>query len=199
MTSRREPFPAPTDSGPASPVRTRRLSRLFSRLAVLLFLLLSLLLVAAGGLLLAVPSVGSASSLVAAYLAAHGTRPIRPPPPPRIADAAIATEDHMFDYPPGVDIVYGALRYSYNHLLLGRPNEGGSTIAQQLAKLLYTKARTGPVSELEQIGLALKLELTYSHAELLTLYLDAGYYGQDAHGIARAAETYFGRSPAQCT
>lgn len=111
----------------------------------------------------------------------------------------IATEDHELGAPPGFDIVYGALRYLYAHILLGRPNQGGSTIPQQLAKRMYTGPGPGLANKAEQIGLALKLELTYGKSELLALYLDEGYYGQNAYGIEQASETYFGRDAAALT
>ncbi|MHB1712377.1 MAG: transglycosylase domain-containing protein [Acidimicrobiales bacterium] len=199
MTFRRDAQDAPAGSASPSPQRKRRLGRLVRRLLLVAAVAISFLVVATGSLVLAVPSVGSAAARVRSHLALHHA-PVHPsPPPPRIAAAVIATEDHAFNDPPGVDIAYGGLRYFYEHLVLGKPSQGGSTIAQQLAKLLYTKDRTGPLSKMEEIGLALKLEITYSHSQLLTLYLNAAYFGQGAYGIDQATATYFGRSPSQCT
>ncbi len=199
MATRGGTLEAPASSVVVPSGWRRRLARLAVRLATAVVVVACIVGIATGSLLLAVPSVSSATGRVSSYLSAHHAPMLAPPPPPRIAQAVIATEDHAFGYPPGVDIAYGGLRYFYEHLLLGKPGQGGSTIAQQLAKLLYTKSRTGPVSKVEQIGLAFKLEITYSHARLLTLYLDAAYFGQGAYGIDQATATYFGHSPAQCT
>ncbi len=151
---------------------------------------------AATALLAAVPSVTHLSSLVQADLAEHRA-PGLSSLPKRIADAVVAAEDHAFGTPPGVDIAYGVVRYLYARLL-GRESQGGSTIAQQLAKNVYLEHHApGPIAELESVGLALKLELSYSPRQILTLYLEQAYYGDGAYGVTQAARRYFHRSPAQ--
>ncbi len=176
---------------------TGRLARrILVRLLVVSLGLVVLASVAAGVLLASVPSVADARSLVRAQLAKHGARPAKSPPPARIAASIRAVEDHLLGAPPGADIAYGALRYLWDRVVRDLPDQGGSTIAQQLAKLVYTGPATGIGTELEQVGLALKLEITYPTPELLTLYLDAAYYGQGAYGVVQAARTYFGTTPA---
>lgn len=170
---------------------------MLGRLALAAAALLVALVLAAAILLLWVPSVADAPRLVSSYLASHRARPTPPPPPPRVAASITAIEDHLLGAPPGVDVVYGALRYAWDRIVRGLPDQGGSTIAQQLAKRIYTGARRGMATELEQIGLALKLEITYSTPQLLALYLDADYYGQGAYGLAQAAATYFGTVPSK--
>ena len=71
---------------------------------------------------------------------------------------------------------------------------GGSTIAQQLAKQIYGKG-SGFGTTLEEIGLGVKLELHYSKAEILEMYLNAIYYGNGYWGYASAARGYFGVNP----
>lgn len=157
--------------------------------------LLVALVAASAALLIAAPSVADAPSLVSALVAEHHGQLDPPPPPTRVADSVTAIEDHFVGGPPGFDIAYGAARYVWTHLVLGRPNQGGSTISQQLAKRLYTGPRTGIEAKLEQFGLALKLEITYSPSELLSMYLNDDYFGHGAYGVVQAAETYFGRTP----
>lgn len=149
---------------------------------------------AAGALLLWVPSVANAPSLVRQALNRHHA-PAVATVPPRIAAAVVAIEDQAFHSPPGVDMAYGIVRYGYAHLL-GHSSQGGSTIAQQLAKRIYVDGRSGPASELESFGLALKLELTYSQAKIMTLYLNDAYFGDGAYGVEQAARRYFGLAPA---
>jgi len=152
----------------------------------------------AGGVgVLAVPSVANAPALVAAELRRHGD-PAVASPPQRVADAVIAIEDQAFRSPPGVDIVYGIARYATARLL-GHRHQGGSTIAQQLAKRLYTGPGGGFLGHLEQVLLAFKLELTYSHRQIMTMYLNDDYFGDGAYGVAEAARRYFGRSPDDLT
>jgi membrane peptidoglycan carboxypeptidase len=75
---------------------------------------------------------------------------------------------------------------------------GGSTIPQQLAKALYPHGG-GLLGTLEQIGLGVKLSLAYSHEQILTMYLDAIYYGNGYWGDVAAAHGYFGVSPRRLT
>lgn len=174
--------------------RRGRLRRLAIWSAALAAAFVAVVALAVAGLMASAPSVSSAPRLVAAYLARHGARPLPSPPPRRVAAAITASEDHEFYAPFGVDVAYGIIRYAYAHVLLGKSNQGGSTIAQQLAKRLYTGTRSGSSVKLEQIGLALKLEATYSRPELLSMYLSDAYYGQNAYGLEQAAAVYFGRS-----
>lgn len=167
------------------------------RLAIAAAVAVLVVVAAVGSLLAAVPSVSDAPRLVADYLEAHHAPAVPVPPPHRIAEAVVATEDHAMGSLPGVDIVYGALRYVYAHVLLGRQNQGGATIPQQLAKRVYTGPHLAWSTKVEQVGLALKLEITYSTNELLALYLDEGYYGQDAYGIEQASQVYFGRTASE--
>jgi penicillin-binding protein 1A len=75
---------------------------------------------------------------------------------------------------------------------------GGSTIAQQLAKELYP-AGSGLSGTLEQVGLGLKLSLSYSKPQILEMYLNAIYYGNGYWGYVTAARGYFGVSPSELT
>ena len=71
---------------------------------------------------------------------------------------------------------------------------GGSTIAQQLAKQLYPSG-SGFGGTLEQVGLGLKLSLSYSKPRILEMYLNAIYYGNGYWGYLNAARGYFGVDP----
>jgi membrane peptidoglycan carboxypeptidase len=75
---------------------------------------------------------------------------------------------------------------------------GGSTIAQQLAKQLYATS-SGFGATLEQIGLGVKLALSYSKPEILNMYLNAVYYGNGYWGDVAAARGYFGVNPDELT
>lgn len=149
---------------------------------------------AVGGLLVAVPGVGNAPALVRAEVVSHGGQLVTRAPT-KVGDALIAIEDQAFRGPPGVDIAYGAARYLYARLS-GHTGQGGSTLAQQLAKRLYTGPSRSPLTIVEQVGLAFELELTYSHEQILTMYLNDVYFGNGAYGIAQASQRYFHRRPA---
>lgn len=172
----------------------RRRRRWLRPLGIGTAVLITVFVVAVGVLLAAVPGVANAQSLVRRHLAAHGGRAVQAPPP-KVAASLVAIEDHAFYDPPGVDIAYGVTRLAFAGIR-GSGSGGGSTLAQQLAKNLYTGPGQGLLGEVEQVGLALKMELSYSHAELLTMYLDDAYFGNGAYGVAQAAHRYFHRPPA---
>lgn len=171
----------------------RRRRRWLRRVLATLSAFVVLTCIAVGSLLAAVPSVATAQSLVRRELASHEARAVRRVPP-KVADALIAIEDQVFGSPPGVDIAYGLVRYAYARLL-GRTSQGGATLAQQLAKRLYTPGGRSVLAKVEQVGLALKLELTYSHRQILTMYVNDVYFGAGAWGLADASARYFHRPP----
>src|ERR1035437_3159146 len=120
----------------------------------------------------------------------------RPPVPPRFAASIEATEDHRFGYEPGVD-PFAIARVTASWLTGGgTANQGGATIYQQLAQPAYTRERSGPAAELEQVSLAVKLFMTYSSQQILQMYSDVAYFGNGDYGIAAASCGYFGVPPA---
>jgi len=81
----------------------------------------------------------------------------------------------------------------------GKQDQGGSTIAQQLAKMLYTQGRSGVKVELEQVTLAIKLNMTYTKDQILQMYSEVAYYGHGYYGLEQASCGYFGHPPADLT
>jgi membrane peptidoglycan carboxypeptidase len=156
------------------------------------------LLLAAVALLYAfTPSAGQASALAEAQAAEHHIAYPGPPVPQYFAEALVATEDHRFYADPGVDplaLVRVALSW-----ITGHTDGGGSTIDQQLAKNLYTSGHSSFPQILEQVALAVKLNRTYSRAEILRLYAEIAYYGHGYYGLDAASCGYFGRPPARLT
>jgi penicillin-binding protein 1A len=150
-------------------------------------------LAAFGGLLLITPSVGNAEALARALDRAHHAAFPGPPVPARFAAAIEATEDHRFGAEPGIDPI--AIARVVAGRLTGRTDQGGATIYQQLAKLLYTSGRSGVAIELEQVALAVKLFMTYSSQQILRMYSDVAYFGHSYYGLAAASCGYFGIRP----
>jgi penicillin-binding protein 1A len=176
----------------------RRRSRLGPVIRKIILGCVALVLACALGfavLLLVTPSVGNARQLAQAYDQAHGAPYPGVAAPARFAAALEATEDHRFASEPGVDpvavgrIVYGGVT--------GRGDEGGATLYQQLAKMLYTPGRSGLTAKAEQVALAVKLRYSYTGAEILRLYGDVAYFGHGFYGLQNASCGYFGVQPAQ--
>jgi penicillin-binding protein 1C len=119
-----------------------------------------------------------------------------------LASATIAAEDRRFYSHPGVDPV-ALLRAARHDLVEGRVVEGGSTITQQVAKLLIQRREgvqsRGMRAKLREMVLALRLEHRFTKRELLALYLNLASYGNQTTGASRASYAYFGAEPSMLT
>ena len=120
---------------------------------------------------------------------------------PYLIDALIATEDIRFHSHSGIDI-RGLGRAIVFTGILQRPSSGGgSTISQQLAKLLYSPhARSiwrRMFYKLNEWVIAVQLERFYSKDEIINLYLNMYDFNFNAIGIESAARTYFNTTPGE--
>ena len=113
--------------------------------------------------------------------------------PTKLAEAEVAVEDEHFYSNVLVNMFDGAARAALT-ALHSHGDPGGSTIAQQLAKQLYASG-AGFGGTLEQVGLGLKLSLSYSKPKILEMYLNAIYYGNGYWGYLNAARGYFRVAP----
>jgi penicillin-binding protein 1C len=132
-----------------------------------------------------------------------GTREMRLRPdrlPPALVAATLAAEDHRFRRHWGVDPIALARATWRNVGALDRV-EGGSTLTQQVAKLLLdrraqlgsgTTRRRGWFAKIDEAVVALRLEHRLSKAEILALYLNLAPYGNQIAGAERASRAYFG-------
>jgi penicillin-binding protein 1C len=118
--------------------------------------------------------------------------------PPRLAEATLVAEDRRFYKHPGVDPIAVARAFVHN-VRAFRVVEGGSTITQQVAKLLLQSRDRGLRQKAREAVLALRLEHRFSKRELLTMYLNLAPYGNRITGAARASRAYFGVAPEQLT
>lgn len=108
--------------------------------------------------------------------------------------AVIATEDANFYAHRGVDPI-GVLRAVWINLRGGDWVAGGSTITQQVARMVFLDATDRSAKrKLQEMILALRLETAYSKDDVLTLYLNQAYFGNLAYGIEAASQAYFGKT-----
>lgn len=163
------------------------------RIVVSMGLLVVVAVTAAVGFELALPGVEHAAAKVAAILRAHHGVPGRLPLPSRLAASAVAAEDGHFYTNVFLNVFDGAARAAVSSLER-RGDPGGSTIAQQLAKQLYPQ-RPGFGATLADLGLGIKLSLSYSRRRIMQMYLNAIYYGNGYWGDVAAARGYFGARP----
>ena len=122
--------------------------------------------------------------------------------PPVLVSATIAAEDRRFFSHPGVD-PWAWIRAARHNLAEGRIVEGGSTITQQVAKLLIQQRdgvqRRGIGAKIREMVLAFRLEHRFTKREILALYLNLASYGSQTAGAGRASEMYFGVDPGMLT
>jgi membrane peptidoglycan carboxypeptidase len=114
--------------------------------------------------------------------------------PQVLIDATIAAEDKSFFTNPGVD-VFGIIRAVFSDVT-GRNSGGGgaSTITQQLVKRRIVGDEISLKRKVREAILAIEVTNTYSKHQILELYFNQIYYGQQAYGVKAAAQTYFGKS-----
>ncbi|MFY9588260.1 MAG: PBP1A family penicillin-binding protein [Actinomycetota bacterium] len=119
--------------------------------------------------------------------------------PKIVKDAVVAVEDARFWEHSGVD-AKAIARAAITNWRRGETVQGGSTITQQLAKMMYfPDAQKTFKRKLAEARVALRLERDHSKDEILAMYLNRAYFGSSAYGIGAAAETYFRKPLAQLT
>ncbi len=138
---------------------------------------------------------------------------------PHLRNAVVATEDRRFWWHFGVSPrgIASAIRINLREGRGPFEGNGGSTITQQVAKLLclgvaYDPARwkneadyeadcrRGSLArKLKEVPFAFALEWKYTKEEILSIYLNRAYLGAGARGFEAAAQRYFGTSAARLT
>ncbi len=113
--------------------------------------------------------------------------------PDRVKNAFIAIEDQRFYSHSGVDFI-GILRALYRDVAAQSIVEGGSTITQQLTKMLFLKPEKSIARKIKEAVISVQIEKKYTKDEILGMYLNKAYFGARAYGIEAAAQTYFGKS-----
>ncbi len=110
--------------------------------------------------------------------------------PAHVPQAVIAIEDRRFYQHPGVDPI-GLARAMATNFTAGELRQGGSTLSQQLAKNLFLDPSRTIERKIQEMVLAVWLELKYSKDEILSMYLNRVYLGAGAYGVDGAARRYF--------
>jgi penicillin-binding protein 1A len=118
--------------------------------------------------------------------------------PDYVPQAFLAIEDRRFYEHEGVDRI-GVLRAILANLRAGETVQGGSTISQQLARNLFLTSRQTVSRKLREMVLASRIERRLTKDEILELYLNRVYLGDQAYGIDAAARRFFGKTAAQLT
>ncbi len=118
--------------------------------------------------------------------------------PKNVIDAFLAVEDPRFYSHSGIDFE-GIIRAAYKDIRTGRLAQGGSSITQQLAKMMFLSPQKTFTRKIKEAFLALQIERHYSKDEILGLYLNQVYLGSGAYGVEAASQRYFGKSTGELT
>jgi penicillin-binding protein 1A len=118
--------------------------------------------------------------------------------PAYVPQAFLAIEDQRFYTHHGVDF-RSILRAAMANAKSGKTRQGGSTITQQLIKVLLLTPRQTLKRKVQELWLAMALERRLSKTEILQLYLNRVYFGSAAYGIEAASQRYFSKPAAALT
>ncbi|HEV8229522.1 MAG TPA: transglycosylase domain-containing protein, partial [Candidatus Limnocylindria bacterium] len=113
--------------------------------------------------------------------------------PQVVVDATIAAEDKTFWTNPGID-VFALARAVRDDLLHRDVVSGASTITQQLVKQRIVGNEVSVQRKVKEAILSIQVTRTYSKQQILELYFNQIYYGNQSYGIKAAAQTYFGKA-----
>ncbi len=118
--------------------------------------------------------------------------------PQVLIDAVVATEDSRFFQHNGVDIAR-FVKASFGQLL-GRDDAGGaSTLTMQVSKNALTDTTShgiqGIIRKFTDVYLSVfEIEKQYTKQDILELYVNSWFLGQNSFGVEQASQTYFGKS-----
>jgi penicillin-binding protein 1A len=112
--------------------------------------------------------------------------------PAAVKQAFVAAEDIRFYSHGGIDYL-GIARAAWANLRAGKVVQGGSTITQQVAKLLIVGQERSLARKAREAMLAHRIEQRLTKDQILGIYLNHVYLGHGAYGVAAAAAAYFGK------
>ena len=110
--------------------------------------------------------------------------------PQNVKDAFVAVEDREFYEHNGINIK-GIVRAFFVNLYSGRIRQGGSTITQQLSKILLTSRKRNIYRKIKEAFISIMMELSFSKEQILNLYLNQIFLGQGTYGVESASQIYF--------
>lgn len=118
--------------------------------------------------------------------------------PDEFINAIIAVEDHRYREHNGIDLITTA-RSMLENIKEKEIVAGGSTITQQLGRILYFTQEKRFTRKVAELFVAFDLEKNYSKEEILELYSNTIYYGDGYYGIKKASIGYFDKEPNNMT
>ena len=118
--------------------------------------------------------------------------------PKLVQHAFVAAEDSRFYQHRGFDLI-SIFRAVFKNVEAGKIVQGGSTITQQVAKLMYLTPEKKYVRKLKEAILSYRIDKYLTKDEILNLYLNQIYLGHGTYGIESASIGYFGKNARDLT
>lgn len=118
--------------------------------------------------------------------------------PKTYLNAVIAVEDKRFYMHKGIDFI-SLSRAIVNDIKAMSFVEGGSTITQQLAKNAYFTQKKEMIRKVSEAFMAVEIEKNYEKSEILELYLNTSYFGDNCYTVKEASRHYFNKEPIEMT
>ena len=118
---------------------------------------------------------------------------------PNLQNAYIAQEDRKFRSHHGVD--YMATLRAVVQLIKhkGKITQGGSTITQQVVKNTYLSSERTYTRKIVEMILAQELEKRYTKADIMEIYCNTNFYGNNCYGVEAASQFYFDKAAKDLT
>lgn len=113
--------------------------------------------------------------------------------PKNVVDAFVAAEDDGFYSHMGINPVT-ILRAAIKNFQAGSAVQGGSTITQQVAKSFLLTSEKSYKRKIKEALLSFRIESALSKDQILNLYLNHIFLGQNSYGVEAAALAYYGKS-----
>jgi penicillin-binding protein 1A len=116
--------------------------------------------------------------------------------PPKVILAFLSAEDQNFYSHIGIDFkgLLRAVLVNVKNVITNRRPVGASTITQQVAKNFLLTSEVRLERKIKEAILSYRIEQAFSKDQILELYLNEIYLGQNSYGVAAAALNYFGKS-----
>ncbi|MBT5186568.1 MAG: penicillin-binding protein, partial [Kordiimonadaceae bacterium] len=116
--------------------------------------------------------------------------------PPKVIQAFLSAEDQNFYSHIGIDFkgLLRAVLVNVKNVLTNRRPVGASTITQQVAKNFLLTSEVRFERKIKEAILSYRIEQAFTKDQILELYLNEIYLGQNSYGVAAAALNYFGKS-----
>ncbi len=113
--------------------------------------------------------------------------------PDWLVKSVVSSEDRDFYNHSGISFV-GISRAMVKNILSFGVVQGGSTITQQLAKVLFTDMERSLKRKIYEAYCAREIENLYDKQDILSMYLNLIYFGNGSYGVESTAKMFFGKS-----